>query len=328
MRSKICFAFLLVVACRPRQEPAAAPEHVPVATPAPAPTPNPAMNPEVKALRHGENFRLESGPLALEVDARDGGRIIEFSLDGRNAMVTRAESPDAYGTSFWPSPQSDWKWPPPIEIDRGAWQVELVGSEIRLASAVHAPLGLSVSQRIRLETNPLSAVIDYTLHNHGAAPRRVAPWQNTRVRPGGLTFYPGSEGTLAHSALKLAPTRGVTFFAHDPATMKLNQKSFADGHEGFLAHVDGDILFVKVFPDVAPNAAAPGEAEIELYVDGAGKFVEVEQQGAYVEIPAGGTSGWTVRWLLDRVEKASVVAGNMALVARARSLAASARAKP
>lgn len=279
------------------------------------------MNPDVKALRSGENFRLESGPLALEVDPRDGGRIIEFSLDGRNVMVTRAESPDAYGTSFWPSPQNDWKWPPPVEIDRGAWQAEFAGSEIRLASATHAPLGLSVSQSIRLETKPPSAVIDYTLHNRGAAPRRVAPWQNTRVRPGGLTFYPSTEGTLPHSTLKLAAKQGVTFFAHDAATMKLNQKSFADGREGFLAHVDGDLLFIKVFPDVAPNAAAPGEAEIELYVDGAGKFVEVEQQGAYVEIPAGGTSAWTVRWLLDRVPKESVVTGNMALVERARALA-------
>ncbi len=300
---------------------AEAPPHT--AAPAGPDPPGSPLSPDVKTSRRGENFRLELGALALEVDAVDGGRIVEFSLDGQNALVTREESGAAYGSSFWPSPQSEWNWPPPVELDRDAWQATFTPNGLELSSGTNPALGLSVSQRIRLEANPPSAVIDYTLHNHGAGARRVAPWQNSRVRPGGLTFYPSGDVTSSHSALKLEPKQGVTFFAHDPASMKQNQKSFADGLEGFLAHVDHQLLFVKVFPDVPPNGAAPGEAEIELYVDGAGKFVEVEQQGAYVEIPAGGSSSWRVRWLLERVPKELVAAGNLALVERARKLAAS-----
>jgi hypothetical protein len=333
---------LMLATCRPPDEPPVAPYPPPpgpATTPAAPSLPQPAapatpakasvqpMSPEVKASRNGENFRLELGALALEVDAKDGGRIIEFSLDGQNALVTRAESGAAYGSSFWPSPQSEWNWPPPVELDRDAWQAAFTPQGLELSSATNAALGLSASQRIRLEAAPPSAVIDYTLHNHGAAARRVAPWQNSRVRPGGLTFYPSGAATLPHSALKLAPKDGVTFFAHDPASMKLNRKSFADGREGFLAHVDRELLFVKVFPDVPANGAAPGEAEIEIYVDGAGKFVEVEQQGAFVEIPPGGTSSWSVRWLLERVPKDIVAPGNATLVERARQLAASAAPK-
>jgi hypothetical protein len=285
------------------------------------------MSADVKASQNGDHFRLELGSLAIEVDAKDGGRIVEFSLDGQNALVTRAESGAAYGSSFWPSPQSEWNWPPPVELDRDPWRATLTDRGVELTSGTSAALGLSAKQRIRLETAPPSASIEYTLHNHGTAARRVAPWQNSRVRPGGLTFYPSGDATLPHSALKLAPKDGVTFFAHDPASMRLNQKSFADGREGFLAHVDRELLFVKVFPDVPPNGAAPGEAEIEIYVDGAGKFVEVEQQGAFVEIPPGGTSSWSVRWLLERVPKELVATGNAALVERARTLAASAAPK-
>ncbi|HEX3773936.1 MAG TPA: hypothetical protein VHV51_05690 [Polyangiaceae bacterium] len=79
------------------------------------------------------------------------------------------------------------------------------------------------------------------------------------------------------------------------------EKFFADGSEGFLAHLDGDLLFVKTFPDLAKTAQAPKEAEIELYADGAGNFVEVEQQGAYVEIGAHASSTWVVKWALARV---------------------------
>src|SRR5688572_18951272 len=37
-----------------------------------------------------QNHRIELGELALEVDAADGGRIVEFSLKGRNVLATRS----------------------------------------------------------------------------------------------------------------------------------------------------------------------------------------------------------------------------------------------
>lgn len=344
MRGNLSLA-LILVSCQAAHEPpvlpypsapsppaaraAAASEPPPSAPAEPAAAVTPApMSSAVKAGRNGENFRLELGTLALEVDAKDGGRIVEFSLDGQNALVTRAESGAAYGSSFWPSPQRDWNWPPPVEIDRNAWDAAFTANGLELSSGTSAALGLSVSQSIQLGSSPPCAVIDYTLHNRGAAARRVAPWQNSRVRPGGLTFYPSRDATLPQSTLKLAPRNGVTFFAHDPSTMKQNQKSFADGLEGFLSHVDRELLFVKVFPDVPRGGAAPGEAEIEIYVDGAAKFVEVEQQGAYVEIPPGGSSSWRVVWLLERVPKDLVAPGNTELVERARKLAGSVRSTP
>jgi hypothetical protein len=49
------------------------------------------------------------------------------------------------------------------------------------------------------------------------------------------------------------------------------------------------------FPKVPRARQAPTEAEIELYVDRTGLFVEVEQQGAYETIAPGGVSTpWTV----------------------------------
>jgi hypothetical protein len=274
------------------------------------------------AVVRAHNYAIDSGRYSIELDPADGGRIVSFSLDGQNALAMREESPEAYGSSFWPSPQSDWGWPPPLELDRRPWYVKVEQHALVLESEVNPALGLSVKERVSLDGARGMAVLSYTLENHGSAPRKVAPWQNSRTRARGLTFYPSSTPTTPESELKLAPRDGIVWFLHDPDAIKKGEKSFGDGQEGWLAHVDGELLFVKVFPDVPPGAQAPKEGEIELYVDGAGRFVEVEQQGAYVEIPAGGSSSWTVRWLLERLPKTVTASvGNPELVTHARALA-------
>ena len=276
-----------------------------------------------RELVRQKNFVIDFGDHALEVDPADGGRILGFSLKGRSVIVSRQESPEAYGSSFWPSPQSDWNWPPPAAFDKSAWNAAIDGNVLRLTRATDNKLGLSGEQRIWAEPATGSVVIEHTIVNRGTAVRRVAPWQNTRVRPGGLTFFPSTASPLPDSPLKLPTEAGIVWFKHDPAAFKQGIKGFSDGAEGWLAHVDGDLLLVKVFSDVPRAAQAPKEAEIEIYVDGAGRFVEVEQQGAYAELAAGASSTWPVRWLLRKLPSdVSPEPRNPKLVELARTLAA------
>ena len=97
------------------------------------------------------------------------------------------------------------------------------------------------------------------------ADRRRAPWQITRVGPGGLTFYPSGDGSFPPSNLGVRDALGVTWYDYDAAAITDHQKHFADGREGWLAHVDGDALLVKTFAAVPRAAHAPGEAQIEIY---------------------------------------------------------------
>jgi uncharacterized protein DUF4380 len=247
------------------------------------------------------NYVIEFGHYSLEVDPADGGRIVSFSLDGRSVVVSREDSPEAYGSSFWTSPQSDWVWPPPVAMDRAEWAATIDGLSLVLESAIDPKLGLSARQRIWADVSRGAIAVEYTLTNHGSSPRRVAPWQNTRVRPGGLTFYPSSGPALPAASLKLAPVDGIVWFAHAPAAIKQSGKWFGDGREGWIAQVDRDLVFVKVFPDVPREAQAPGEAEIEIYVHDSGRFVEVEQQGPCVELAPEASSTWTVHWLVRRL---------------------------
>jgi hypothetical protein len=273
-----------------------------VAEPAAIAAPEPAFG--FQEVVRKMNYQLTFGPYTLEVDPADGGRIVAFALDGRSVVLSRAESSEAYGSSFWTSPQSDWKWPPPPELDKAAWRATKDGASLRLQSDTITASNLAAEQRISADLARQSIVIDYTLSNRGATARRVAPWQNTRVRPNGLTLFPSSTPNLPQSTLELSREAGIAWLQHDAASMRRSGKAFADGSEGWLAHVDGDLLFVKIFPDVPPQAQAPGEAEIELYVHETGQFVEMEQQGAYVEIAPGAHSTWRVQWALRRLPPA------------------------
>jgi len=279
-----------------------------------------------KPVMRQENYRIEAGPYALEVSPTTGADIVEFSLDGRNVLVPRDESPNAFGSTFYPSPQSDWQWPPPPEWDALPWTVQVAQDALHLTSRAIAKLDLGATQRISLDGALGMARIDYTISNFGKIPRKVAPWQNTRVRPKGLTFFPSSQATLPNSALKLEPEDGVIWFHHDPAEFTEGKKIFADGDEGWLAHVDGNLMLIKVFPDVPLGAQAPGEAEVEIYVPSDGQFVEVEQQGPYVELGSGELTSWPVRWIV-RTLPSDIPAPpeRKRLVRFARELAASVR---
>jgi hypothetical protein len=99
------------------------------------------------------------------------------------------------------------------------------------------------------------------------------------------------------------------------------QKTFADG-AGWLAHVDGDRLLVQAFPDVPPGAAAPGEAEVELYADPSHTYVEIEPQGSIQTLEPGRSSeAWAVRWWLRQLPKElRAESGNAELVAFVEAL--------
>jgi len=111
-----------------------------------------------------------------------------------------------------------------------------------------------------------------------------------------LTFFPMGDGGPRKGPQDLLNTTivdGVAWFAYDAAAITADQKLFADGREGWIAHVDGDLLLVKSFADTLPAQAAPGEAEIEIYANAGHTYVEVENQGAYVSLAPGAATTWT-----------------------------------
>jgi hypothetical protein len=255
----------------------------------------------------------------LVVDASDGARTIAYRIDGDNALIDAVASPHAYGSSFWTSPQSDWGWPPPPELDRAPWSASIDEDILVLQSSTSPSLGVAVTQRVSLTRETGVASFEYVMTNRSSAPIRLAPWQNTRVPPRGTTFFPSVVHREPFSTLELEYSGGVAWLSHGNRPAR-NAKAFAHGSEGWVAHAIGRLLFVKVFSVVPRGRQAPGHGSVEIYVDESARFVEVEQQGRYAEVLPGKRSRWLVRWLLGWMPAEVAEAGLEELAAFARLL--------
>jgi hypothetical protein len=247
---------------------------------------------------------------ALRVGGATGGNLLADS--------TVTGQADNWGSTFWPSPQT-WPWPP---TDAGSinaintlpYAVTSDATTLTLTSSVNASVPkLQVVKKFTPDVAKEAIVIDYTVINGGTAPVTTAPWEVTRVAPGGITFYPAASPpyTQATPLLKTTVAAGATWYLHDPSDMTL-YKLFGDGKDGWLAHADGDLLLIKTFSDIPSGAAAKNEAEIEIYA--APKYVEMENQGAVATLAAGQSLHWTVRWYARKLSAPAAV-GSADLVA-------------
>ena len=280
------------------------------------------LNPITPEVRDGRHV-LAWDDVSFEVDARTGGRVTALRLAGRNLLTGPEIDAGNFGSTFWTSPQSAWGWPPVPEVDHHEYRVAIEDSAIVMRSAPSASLGVEIEKRFAADRARGAVLFEYRIHNLGPTPIQTAPWQITRVGPGGLTFYPSGEGAFPPSNLGVQDALGATWYDYDRASITEHQKHFADGREGWLAHVDGDALLVKTFPAVPRAAHAPGEAQIEIYASPAHTYVEVEAQGAYETVSPGGALTWQVVWLARRLpEKLAVSVGSEALLAHVRALVA------
>jgi hypothetical protein len=291
--------------------------------------------PTASLSSQGTLHTLTLGALRMTIDAAKGARIAEFSYDHKNVLAGPEINPANYGSTFWPSPQSLWGWPPVPALDSAPYSGgREPGGDSFLFTSAPGRLGdgtdaatLTVSKRFAPAPDLPAIDVTFTVANVSPArvpPIEVAPWQITRVRgTRGLTFF-----ALGHGPVRPAPElpihveNGVGWYAFAPATC--DSKSFADG-KGWLAHVTADhLLFVQRFEDIAPEDSPAGESEIEVYTgppEVVGDYVELESQGRKQRLAPGESLSYTVRFLLCALPaNLAATVGNFALVDFVESL--------
>jgi hypothetical protein len=273
-------------------------------------------------LSNGD-YKLNIASLYFEV-APAGGRIVDVHLPGGTNLLTDPSiNSTNFGSTLWTSPQSAWGWPPPPEFDTSTFTVG--GTDVHMtftgppSAYYHAEIGKTFSV-----DGSATVSIEYSISAVGAD-MMVAPWEVTRVFPGGLTFFPtGADQPKGGGGFVLPPTQtaaGCTWYQHPGTAPGADQKLLADGSGGWLAQVSGTVLLVKKFPDVPYGMAAPGEAEIEIFAQGAGAYVEIEEQGVYQSLPAGQTLTWPVTWIVRQLpDNLDVSVGSPDLVSFVQSL--------
>src|SRR5690606_19846744 len=127
----------------------------------------------------------------------------------------------------------------------------------------------------------------------GSTVLRFAPWQVTRVASEGVVFHPRGAADPAGQTRRGEP-RPITAMTvrdgivwYDFSGRDSQAKSVGDGTEGWLAYVANGVLLLHTFTDIPAGAEAEGEGEIEVYSAPNDTLVELEPQGAAVDLAPG-----------------------------------------
>ncbi|MGA7719725.1 MAG: DUF4380 domain-containing protein [Ignavibacteriaceae bacterium] len=256
-----------------------------------------AQNKSITTTKNG-SYIINTGNKNMTFDPKEGGRITSFKLDDYEFLTDKNVHPDNYGSTFWPSPQSNWNWPPPAVLDNEPYQVEYKGKSIVATSGIDPVSGLQFIKEFSGGKNN-RMYLTYSILNVYKEVKKVAPWEVTRVHKGGLLFFPAGETPVHKKSFDMALTEtmnGIVWSKIEKQGPKSSLLSISDGSEGWIAYAIEGKLFVKKFEDIKPAMFAPGEAEISLYLCPDADYIEIEIQGKYESLNPGSKSVWKVEW--------------------------------
>lgn len=241
-------------------------------------------------------YRVTVGDVAMTIDAAAGGKILSFKC-GDVEVISLLPMREAFGSTFWTSPQKEWNWPPVPEYDKMAYTVEEKDGSLVLTSQVSERLKYRVRKEFTTDEKEKAVVVTYSIVNEANEARKVAPWEITRVpNEGGLIFFEApTESITPADLMTFQSAYGAAWYLSDAT--EANRKVNADG-EGWLAYKNEKLLMVKKFQNLTSSQPAPGEAEIQVYVNRGKTYIELESQGAYTELQPGESLSWIVRWYL------------------------------
>ena len=240
-------------------------------------------------------YSIQMNDLTMTIDSK-GGKILSFKYKDAE-VISQIRFPEAFGSTFWTSPQKEWNWPPVPEYDKQPYTVEVKGASLVMKSNVSPRLKYSITKEFLPDAKDNAIIINYTITNESDETRKVAPWEVTRVQNGdGLIFFDADVAKITPpNLMDFKEEYGAAWY--QPDVTNQNRKINADG-KGWLAYATNGLLLVKKFQDLEPSQPAPNEAEIQVYVNRGKAHIELESQGAYTTLEPGKSLTWTVRWYL------------------------------
>lgn len=235
----------------------------------------------------------------ITLSKKYGGRVASLKLNGNEFLYT--SNPEGnWGSTFWVSPQAIWFWPPPKGFDKVPYQYTKQESVAKFEGMDSVNTKIAFLKQYTIDTISKAFLLSYTMTNKDSVAKVVAPWEITRVPYGGITFFP--KGEIIHSGVQLKDTLETSWLYGKSLNFEgKDTKVFADASKGWIAHLQKNMLLVKVFENIDSKKDSPNEeTEIEIYLS-KGNYIEVEQQGKKSKLNPKEFYTWNVKWFLVEV---------------------------
>ena len=242
---------------------------------------------------------VKVGDVTMTINPEKGAKIMSLKYQDQE-VISQLRWPESFGSTFWTSPQKEWNWPPVFELDKGVYEVTEKDGHLVMTSPVSEKLKYRVRKDFSTDAKDGAIVITYSIINESGEERKVAPWEITRVPNAGVISFDAPVESIWPAGLMAFKTKnGLACYEADEAAE--NRKVNADG-KGWLSYENNGLVLTKKFADLKAGEPAPGEAEIQVYVNRGKTYIEIESQGAYTTLAPGKSLDWTVRWYLAKAK--------------------------
>lgn len=264
-----------------------------------------SQQPGITQLENGL-FSINHENLTFLINPALGARVISAKVGEKELLLQGRKELLNFGATFWPSPQSDWNWPPPTSFHFGPYSSELSGNTLVLKSEVDPKLGLQVVKTFSFNVEKHCLDIDYQIINKTSGTVSVGPWEIVCVpASGSKVFFPrGYVPEHTNTTLTFQNYDGINWFDFDPEKLKEHQKLFNNASEGWLAHINADgLLFIKTFGKIPAEKLAPGQGNVEVYATKGLGYIELENHGEFRHLAPGESLEYHVKWYLSELPK-------------------------
>ena len=260
---------------------------------------------EAKIMQNDQGqFVIQYEDLSYTIEPKFGGRIISVQLHGKELLLQEKDGLLNWGSTFWSAPQSDWNWPPPDALYADDFQGRIDDNLVLLESTVDPKFGFKVTKRFRFDTNRKALEIEYKIINQTDSALEVGPWEITCVPSKGakVFFINGEVPQGTNNNFDVQEVGDVAWIDYDQLTLESFVKHYNSTPEGWLGCIDQNRnLLVKQFDVINASQIAPGQANLEVYINPKMEYVELENHGVYNSLKAGEVLSYRVLWYVQKL---------------------------
>lgn len=272
-----------------------------------------------------DSYRMTAEAHSLVVVPEIGGRIMEYSLDGRNVIW---ENPEEFGKMHdlakewrnyggyktWVSPQDAWGWPPDPILDRGKANIETFDTDgrkwLRIIGCPSFETGVAFVKELTLsETGDVTLVQrmrNVTDHKiswgiHDVTQVQTPCFVVFPVRPdsrleGGFQYLAGDP----QKSTQFTVRDGLCITSYHGKTYQISSDS--DGP--WMVWFKDDLAYVKLFPPMKRDSeyGDRGSSVTVFTSDGKLGYLEMEVLGPITELAPGQETSLTETWRIYRLD--------------------------